>query len=78
MTEQSLTDMILRELAGLPEDRQADVLAFVRFLKIGLADIGTTPQQFDSALEKARKIAESQNITTEDIEAEIRAYRTKN
>jgi len=78
MTDQSLTNVILRELAGLPEARQADVLAFVRFLKIGLADVETTAQQFDRALEQARKIAESQNITAEDIEDEIRDYRTKN
>jgi hypothetical protein len=77
MTDQSLTDAILKELAGLPEERQADVLAFVRFLKIGLADVETTAQQFDDAVKQARKIAESQNITLEDIEDEIRIYRTK-
>ena len=77
MTDESLTDVIVRELAGLPEERHADVLAFVRFLKIGLADVETTAQQFDRALEEARKIAESQNITDEEIEDEIRAYRTK-
>jgi hypothetical protein len=75
MTDQSLTDVILRELAGLPEDRQADVLAFVRFLKIGLADAETTDLRFDIALEQARKIADSKNITNDDIESEIRAYR---
>lgn len=77
MTDQSITDVIVRELAGLSEDRQADVLAFVRFLKIGLADVETYAQQFDSAVKEARKIAESQNITEGDIENEIRAYRAK-
>lgn len=77
MNDQSLTDVIMREIAGLPEDRQEDVLAFVRFLKIGLADVETTAQQFGSALEQAREIAEEQNITEEDIEDEIRAYRAK-
>jgi len=77
MTDQSLTDAIIKELAGLSEARQADVLAFVRFLKISLADMETTTQQFESALDQARKIAENRNITTEEIEDEIRAYRTK-
>ncbi len=77
MTDQSLTEVIVKELAGLPESRQADVLAFVRFLKIGLADPDTTERQFANALSQARKIAESQNITPNDIENEIRAYRTK-
>jgi hypothetical protein len=77
MSEQSLTDAIIRELAGLSEERQEDVVAFVRFLKIGLADMEAASQQFDDALLQARKIAEDNKITTEDIDAEIRAYRTK-
>ena len=42
MSNQSLTDAIIRELAGLSEAHQADVLTFVRFLKINLADMETT------------------------------------
>ena len=77
MTDQSLTDVIIKELDGLPESRQADVLAFVRFLKIGLGDAQVTARQFDQAVSQARKIAESQEITAEDIEGEIRACPTK-
>ena len=77
MTDQSLTEVIIKELSTLPEARQADVLAFVRFLKIGLADAETTDLQFGIALDQARKIAESQNITDDDIENEIRSYRAK-
>lgn len=77
MTDQTLTEMILKELAGLPESQQADVLAFVRFLKIGLADAAASPQQFDQALRQARKIADGEKITQEDIDKEIRDYRTK-
>lgn len=77
MTDQSITEVILKEITGLPEDRQADVLAFVRFLKIGLADAETSDLQFRIALDQARKIAENQNITDEDIENEILAYRAK-
>ena len=77
MTDQSFTDVIIKELVGVPESRQADVLAFVRFLKIGLADAEATAEQFDRAVSQARKIAESQGITADDIEGEIRAYRAK-
>jgi hypothetical protein len=76
MTDTTLSELILRELAGLPEARQADVLAFVRFLKIGLADADTVAAQFDRALVEARRIAEARGITDEDIENEINAYRT--
>lgn len=77
MMDQSLSDLILRELAELPQTQQEDVLAFVRFLKIGLADVETTAKKFDDAVEQARKIAESQGITEEDMENEIHAFRTK-
>lgn len=77
MTDQSLTETILKELTALPEAQQADVLAFVRFLKIGLADAGTTAAKFDEALAQARRIAEEANISDEDIAAEIKAYRAK-
>lgn len=78
MTDQSFAEVILKEISGLPEDRQADVLAFVRFLKIGMADAESTDLRFGIALDQARKITESQNLTDEDIENEIRAYRANN
>jgi len=77
MADQSLTEVILKELAGLPESQPADVLAFVRFLKIGLAEAATSSQQFDLAISQARKIADRENISEEDIDQEIRDYRIK-
>ena len=66
---------LLREVATLPEARQADVLAFVRFLKISLPDKEKIKADFKEALKDAREMAERLNITEEDIEAEIRAVR---
>ncbi len=66
---------LLREVATLPESRQADVLAFVRFLKISLPNEEKVREDFKEALEDARATAEKYNITQEDIEAEIRAVR---
>jgi rRNA maturation endonuclease Nob1 len=66
---------LLREISTLPEARQADVLAFVRFLKISLPDKEKIKEEFKEALNDARETAQRLNITEADIEAEIRAVR---
>ncbi len=66
---------LLREVATLPESRQADVLAFVRFLKISLPNEEKVRDDFKDALKDARATAKKYNITQEDIENEIRAVR---
>jgi len=66
---------LLREVATLPESRQADVLAFVRFLKISLPNEEKIREDFKEALKVARATAEKYNITQDDIDAEIRAVR---
>lgn len=68
-------ETLLREVSTLPESRQADVLAFVRFLKISLPDNEKIKSDFKEALKDARETAERLNITQEDIDAEIRAVR---
>jgi hypothetical protein len=66
---------LLREVATLPEARQADVLAFVRFLKISLSDKEKIKADFNEALQDAQATAQRLNITQDDIDAEIRAVR---
>ena len=66
---------LLREVATLPESRQADVLAFIRFLKISIKDDGELEREFDEAIKDARATALKYNITQADIDAEIRAVR---
>lgn len=66
---------LLKEVATLPESRRADVLAFVRFLKISLPDEEKVRAEFKEALEDARATAKQYNITEDDINAEIRAVR---
>ena len=66
---------ILRELADLSEQRRAEVLAYIRFLKIGLADKKNVRARFASALEEARAEACKRKITQKDIEEEIKAVR---
>jgi len=73
MTEFEQT--LLKEVATLPESRRADVLAFVRFLKISLPDEEQIREDFKEALEDARATATQYNITKDDINAEIRAVR---
>ncbi len=69
-------EILARELEALPEDRQESVLAFIRFLKIGLAEARPTGEQFDSAVARARAVGSQQGITEEDIDREIRDVRT--
>ncbi|MBI5353700.1 MAG: hypothetical protein HZB50_13745 [Chloroflexi bacterium] len=66
---------LLREVATLPASRQADVLAFIRFLKISIKDDSELEREYDEALKDARATAQKYNITQADIEAEIRAVR---
>ena len=68
-------ETLLQEVAALPESRQADVLAFVRYLRISLMDDEEVERRFDAAIKRIRDIAERYNITEKDIEDEIRAVR---
>ena len=61
------------EVATLPESRQADVLAFIRFLKISLPEKEKIKADLNDALKDARETAKRLNISQEDIDAEIRA-----
>jgi hypothetical protein len=71
----SFEQTLLREVSTLPESRQIDVLAFIRFLKITLPDNEKIRQDFKAALTDARETAKKLNVTPEDIDAEIRAVR---
>jgi hypothetical protein len=73
--DMTLKEALLTEIETLPEARQADVLAYVRFIKIGLADPATLEHQFTEALNRARLIAAQCQITDADIEAEVQAVR---
>ncbi len=77
MTVMNLKETIAQEIEMLPETRQADVLAFIRFLKIGLADEQTIERRFVDALARAQAIAQARGITDEDIQAEIKAVRSE-
>ena len=66
---------LLEEVATLPKSRQADVLAFVRFLKISIKDDEELEREYDEAIKDARATALKYKITADDIEAEIRAVR---
>ena len=67
---------LLREVSSLPAERRADVLAFVRYLKISLMD-DDIEKRFEKSLKSVRARAKKLNITQEDIDAEIRAVRAE-
>jgi hypothetical protein len=71
-----LEQTIMLEISTLPERRLADVLAFVRYLKLSIPpEERDLEERFDKVLKSIRARAEKMNITDEDIEAEIRAVR---
>lgn len=72
----NMEQTILLEISTLPERRLADVLAFVRYLKLSIPpEEKDLEERFDKALKSIRARAAEMNITDEDIEAEIRAVR---
>jgi len=72
----NLEQTIMREISTLPEARHADVLAFIRYLKLSIpSEQKDIEERFDKALKSIRARAKKINITEEDIEAEIRAVR---
>jgi len=67
---------LLQEISTLPVARRADVLAFVRYLKLSIPDEELKiEKRFDKALKSIRTRAKKMNITQEDIDMEIRAVR---
>jgi hypothetical protein len=71
----NLEETIMREISTLPEDRLNEVLRYIRFIKLGLADSDEIEKRFDESWARVRARAKELNITDEDIEAEIRAVR---
>ena len=69
---------LLQEISTLPEARRADVLAFVRYLKLSIPDEELEiEKRFDKSLKSIRARAKKMNITQEDIDMEIRAIRAE-
>lgn len=71
----NLEQTIMREISTLPETRLVEVLRYVRFIKLGLADSNDIEKRFDQSWKSVRARAKKLNITQEDIDAEIRAVR---
>ena len=76
MTEFEQT--LLQEISTLPESRRADVLAFVRYLKLSIPGVELEiEKRFEKSLKSIRARSKRMNITQEDIETEIRAVRAE-
>lgn len=76
MTEFEQT--LLQEISTLPESRHADLLAFVRYLKLSIpGEELQIARRFDETLKSVRARAKEMNITQKDIDAEIRAVRAE-
>ena len=71
----SFEQILLQEVATLPESRRADVLAFVRYLRLTLAEDSEIEARYDAAIATIRETAAKYNITEQDIDDEVRAVR---
>ncbi len=71
----NLEQTIMREISTLPEKRLEDVLTYIRFIKLGLADSDEIEERFDKSWKHVQARAKKLKITQEDIETEIRAVR---
>jgi hypothetical protein len=71
----NLEQTIMREISTLPESRLPEVLKYIRFIKIGLADRDEIEKRFDESWKRVRARTKEMNITQEDIDAEVRAVR---
>ena len=67
--------ILLQEVATLPESQRADVLAFVRYLRLTLAEDSEIEARYDAAIATIRETAAKYNITEQDIDDEVRAVR---
>jgi hypothetical protein len=69
---------LLQELSTLPESRRADVLAFIRYLKLSIPGGELEiEKRLEKSLKSIRARAKQMNITQEDIDEEIRAVRAE-
>jgi hypothetical protein len=69
---------LLMEISTLPESRRADVLAFVRYLKLSIPiEEMEIEKRFDRSLKSIRTRAKKLNVTQEDIAGEICAVRAE-
>jgi hypothetical protein len=63
-------ELVIEELADLPEIGLFEVLDFVRFLKVQWRELDSG-ERFDRAWLITRRVAEEQGITDQDIADEI-------
>jgi hypothetical protein len=71
----NLEQTIMREISTLPENRLEDVLTYIRFIKLGLADSNDIEKRFDESWKRVQARAKKLKITQKDIKEEIRAVR---
>jgi len=71
----SLEQTIMREISTLPENRLEDVLTYIRFIKLGLADSDEIEKRFEESWKRVQARAKKLKITQKDIDDEIRAVR---
>ncbi len=70
----NMREMAIQELHDLPDTAMLEILDFMRFLKHQNKSL-TAEERFDRLWLTAQRIASVQNITDEDIQAEVTSVR---
>lgn len=72
----SFEEILLKEVSGLPESRQLDVLTYIRYLKLSVPSQKLAlERRFDNAVASIRARSGQLGITPEELEAEIQGVR---
>lgn len=72
----SFEETLLKEVSGLPESRQLDVLTYIRYLKLSVPSQKLAlERRFDNTVASIRARSRQLGITPEEIEAEIQGVR---
>ena len=73
----SVKDELLKEIETLSESQQAQILAYVRFIRLGLGQPQSIKERFDKAVAEIRQDAAGRGLSEAEIEAETKSVRSK-
>jgi hypothetical protein len=67
----TIREVLISEISSMPEQRQRDVLSYVRFIKLGLADMKEVEDRFDAAVGRIRKTVKNRGNIAAEVKSAI-------
>jgi hypothetical protein len=71
----TVREALISEIESMPEQKQRDVLSYVRFIKLGLADMSDVEGRFDAAVVRMRKRAKIRSISAAEVKQAVSEVR---